>query len=164
MFKPSTAPRWKMATRIFLRVSVTEPGADWAYKDRDNHAGMEPTPNIASAEPFRKTRLDAIYVPLFAYFFWKSGDPMIRAATSAGFLFLSSKALSMAWRVWGDMERNISAFATSLGSSPKRATSTLTLSTWFCASCSAKFMRPRNEAEFTHSAFKFEYPVGSSLR
>src|ERR1700730_4105590 len=55
-FSPSTAPRWKMATRIFLRRS--EPSA--AYTERDSHVGRAPTPNIASAEPFRKTRREVI--------------------------------------------------------------------------------------------------------
>src|ERR1700719_3310020 len=61
MFKPSTAPRWKMATSIFLR-----PAAESAAKaERDSHAGMAPTPNIARAEPFRNTRLDGIlWLPL----------------------------------------------------------------------------------------------------
>src|SRR5580700_7062686 len=65
MFKPSTAPRWKIATRIFLRPPielVAEPAVSAAKTERDNHAGMAPTPNIASAEPFRKTRLDGIYL------------------------------------------------------------------------------------------------------
>src|ERR1700722_13355344 len=64
------------------------------------------------------------------YLFWKSGDPITSAATSAGFFcLLSSNALSMAARVSFDMARNISAFATALGSSPKRDTFTFTLST-----------------------------------
>src|SRR5580700_10020369 len=64
MFKPSTAPRWKIATRIFLRTSVESA----AYSDRDSHTGMDPTPNIASAEPFKNTRLDGILLlPLTSF-------------------------------------------------------------------------------------------------
>src|ERR1700686_4876900 len=43
------APRWKMATRIFLRRA----GASAAYKARESHAGAAPMPNIATADDFR---------------------------------------------------------------------------------------------------------------
>src|SRR5260370_18435550 len=54
--RPSTAPRWKMATKIFLRRSELSS----AYTERDNQVGRDPTPNIASAEPFKKTRRDVM--------------------------------------------------------------------------------------------------------
>jgi hypothetical protein len=35
-----------------------EPSA--AYTDRDNHAGIDPTPKMATAEPFKNARLDVM--------------------------------------------------------------------------------------------------------
>src|ERR1700730_12277473 len=50
--RPSAAPRWKIATRIFLRA----PGASAAYSARSSHNGAEPAPTMASAELRRKKR------------------------------------------------------------------------------------------------------------
>src|SRR5881227_343955 len=52
MFRPSAAPRWKIATRIFLRAF----GPSAAYRARCNQSGALPTPTIASAEFFRNNR------------------------------------------------------------------------------------------------------------
>src|SRR5579871_5251190 len=56
MLRPSTAPRWKIAMRTFLRRAGEAP----AYTARPNQAGAAPTPKIASAELFRNKRLDCI--------------------------------------------------------------------------------------------------------
>src|SRR6266852_3391958 len=42
MFRPSAAPRWKMATRIFLRVPASA-----AYRARCSQTGTAPTPTMA---------------------------------------------------------------------------------------------------------------------
>src|SRR5215472_13472088 len=60
MFRPSTAPRWKTATRTFLRGL----GASAAYRARVSQAGAEPAPNAASAELFRKNLRENILLPL----------------------------------------------------------------------------------------------------
>src|SRR5579871_6529536 len=59
MFSPSTAPRWKTATRIFLRRAPVPA----AKTDLESHAGIEPVPKMARADPFRNARLDAIHSP-----------------------------------------------------------------------------------------------------
>src|SRR5277367_1901842 len=59
MLSPSTAPRWKIATRIFLR----RPGPSAAYTDLDSQPGIEPTPKMAQAVPFRNARREAIKSP-----------------------------------------------------------------------------------------------------
>src|ERR1700691_246923 len=46
MLRPSAAPRWKIATRIFLRGE----GPSAAYRARSSHSGAVPAPTIASAE------------------------------------------------------------------------------------------------------------------
>src|SRR4051812_19025002 len=56
MFNPSTAPRWKIATKIFLRGL----GASAAYSARDNQPGAAPTPNIANPELLRNKRREVI--------------------------------------------------------------------------------------------------------
>jgi hypothetical protein len=49
MFKPSAAPRWKMATRIFFFLPSTAAA-------RASQEGTAPIPAIATAEPRKKMR------------------------------------------------------------------------------------------------------------
>src|SRR5207244_2122551 len=51
MLSPSTAPRWKTATRILGRVTPL-----WAYAARTRKRGMAPRPSRARAPPFMNER------------------------------------------------------------------------------------------------------------
>src|ERR1700689_2315081 len=60
MFRPSAAPRWKMATNPFLRAPCWSP----AKAARSSQSGAEPMPAIAIAELRRKILRDiAIALP-----------------------------------------------------------------------------------------------------
>ena len=59
---PSTAPRWKMAIRIFFRWL----GASFASAARESHSGTDPMPYMASAAFLRNSRRVGICSP-FAF-------------------------------------------------------------------------------------------------
>src|ERR1035437_6679240 len=61
MLRPSAAPRWKIATRTFLRCPVVV----CANAARSSQSGDVPTPTMAMAESRRKIRLD---IGMFASF------------------------------------------------------------------------------------------------
>src|SRR5689334_21430922 len=114
MLSPSTAPRWKMATRIFLRRPV--PSA--ANTDRPSQEGAAPTPKIASAEPFRNPRRVAIFIYFLAgqgwslillTFFENRGSRLLIPRLAQGFALSSPGApfQSLAGFVWKFRETTV---------------------------------------------------------
>src|SRR5215467_12515895 len=90
MFRPSAAPRWNIATRIFF-FPVPCSAA------RASHEGATPTPAIAIADAFRKYRLLNMVLP--PYFFWKSGELMTNVVRLDGVASLFSIPCSIAFKV-----------------------------------------------------------------
>ena len=92
MLRPSTAPRWKIAIRIFCRACA-------ACAARAMNAGVKPRLTSAALPFLRKMRRvimigSSSYV---RYRFWNSGDPSVSATSCCGVV-----ARAMVWRVASD--------------------------------------------------------------
>jgi hypothetical protein len=107
MFKPSAAPRMKIATSVFWFLP-----SDAAA--RASHIGACAIAAIAIAEPRRKMRL----VNMAIYLLWKSGEPNTSEATTVGEAFLPSSPAAIVSNVCREASRPKSAFAIDALSAP----------------------------------------------
>ncbi len=82
MFRPSTAPRWKIVT------STLRFGAPAAATVRARNSGAKPRLTSASPPSLRNTRRE-IMVP---YLLWNSGEPSISASACGGVVAFATVA------------------------------------------------------------------------